>query len=54
MRWFASSDSKDPVKVVQHALADASNPRWEAMLDALDEIVQQQLWRERRPFESVR
>ena len=53
MRWFASSDSKDPVKVVQHALADASNPRWEAMLDALDEIVQQQLWRERRPFESV-
>lgn len=52
MRWFGSNNSNDPVRVVQYALADASNPRWDAVLDALDEIVQQQLWREGRPFEG--
>ena len=52
MRWFGSSDTGDPVRLVQHTLADASNPRWEAMPDALDEILRQQLWREGRAFEG--
>ena len=52
MRWFGLSDKEDPVTVVQHALADAANPRWEAMLEALEEILQQQLWHEGRPFED--
>ena len=38
--------------MVQHALADVSNPRWDGMLDALEEILRQQLWREGRPFEG--
>jgi hypothetical protein len=50
MRWLRSSDTEDPVRVVQQALADASNPRWGAILDAIEEILRQHLWREGRPF----
>ena len=52
MRWFGSRDGEDPVTVVRHALVDAATPRWEAMLDALEQILQLQLWHEGRPFED--
>lgn len=52
MRWFAVNDSADPIRVVQHALEDASSSRWEAMPDALDEILERQLWCDGRSFEG--
>ena len=52
MRWFVSGGSRaDPVQVVQEALAESAHLRFDAMLDALDAILRDQLWQVGREFD---
>jgi hypothetical protein len=51
MRWFASSTSRvDPVHVLQEALAESAHLSLHTMLDALEAIMQDQLWQVGRQF----
>ena len=42
----------DPIRVVQDALSDVATMSLSSMTTALDAIVEQNLWRQDRPFES--
>ena len=42
----------DPIRVVQDALSDVATMSLSSMTTALDAIVEQDLWRQDRPFES--
>jgi hypothetical protein len=45
MRWFApSSPRADPVRVLQQGLAESEHLSWDAMFDALDVILEEELW----------
>lgn len=51
-RLFGRGSRDDPVKLVQHALSETASMSLSAMTDALDAIVEDNLWQEGRPFES--
>jgi hypothetical protein len=42
----------DPVKILQHALSKSASMNIDAMVEALDAIVRENLWQEGRSFES--
>ena len=54
MRWLnaLTGSQNDPVCVVQRALSEYSDMSLHTMIDALDEVVREQLWQVGRPFES--
>ena len=54
MRWLnaLTGSQNDPVRVVQRALSEYSDMSLHTMIDALDEVVREQLWQVGRPFDS--
>src|SRR5262245_40157259 len=54
MRWFSFGNGSrdDPVHIVQQALSGQVETTFHCMIDALDTIIREQLWRAATPFES--
>ena len=54
MRWLnaLTGSQNDPVHVVQRALSEYSDMSLHTMIDALDDVVREQLWQVGRPFDS--